>query len=73
MARSLVTIFRVKNSQKDSDQESLISNTALGKSIRAFYNECCGSGYRTNCFFDPWICIGFFRISDPGSPTHISE
>ncbi len=47
-------------------------------------NQCCGSGIR--CLFDPWIRdpvpfwpldpgsgIGFFRIPDLGSQTHIFE
>jgi hypothetical protein len=33
--------------------------------------QCCGSGIR--CLFYPGIGIGFFRISDPGSQTHIFE
>jgi hypothetical protein len=34
------------------------------------FHQCCGSGSRIRCLFDPWIQdtgsgIGFFRIPDP--------
>jgi hypothetical protein len=41
-----------------------------------YFFQCCGSRSGIRCLFDPWIRdpgIGFFRIPDLGSPTHIFE